>query len=278
VSLTAFFHFIPANMSIIIAAYQFTPGFLLPEENIGRIVSAIRTTDADYYVIPELSTTGYFFTDRDEAMAFAEPRNGGFCSAIRDLAVDRQAVIIAGFAERDGDVLYNSATIALPDGNAHIYRKIHLFAEEKSIFEPGDAGFFVLRHRGVCFGTMICYDWRFPESVRTLSLKGAQIIFHPSNLVALPSMWGPVMQTRSLENKVFTVTANRTGTETRGEDSLVFHGCSQITNVNGAILSQTDESTEGWITADIDPDKALNKRFSKWNDIFADRRPETYEL
>ncbi len=265
-------------MNITVAAYQFTPDFLQPDRNLERIAAAIRSEDADFHVIPELSATGYFFANRDEALAYSETRNGRFCTTMRGLAAERQSVVIAGFAEREGDLLYNSAVIALPDGNAHIYRKIHLFAEEKIIFEPGNTGFFVLEYHGIQFGTMICYDWRFPESVRSLALKGAQIVFHPSNLVALPGMWGPVMQTRSLENKIFTVTANRTGTEYRGGDSLVFHGCSQITNVNGTVISRSDETTEGWITAVIDPEKALNKSFSKWNDIFADRRPETYEL
>lgn len=265
-------------MSIRTAALQFTPAFMDVANNTAFIAEAVRSIEADYYIIPELSTTGYFFRDRDEAMEHAQPADGAFCQTIGALAEERQAVVIAGFDERDGDTLYNSAIIALPGGERRIYRKIHLFAEEKTIFTPGDTGFFVMEHHGVAFGTMICYDWRFPESVRTLALKGAQVVFHPSNLVAPPSMWGPVMQTRSLENKIFTVTANRTGTETRGEDALVFHGCSQITAQNGSILAQADEQFSGWVTADMEPEKALNKSFSKWNDIFTDRRPETYEL
>ena len=54
--------------------------------------------------------------------------------------------------------------------------------------------------------------------------------------------------------------------------------CSKITGTNGSILAQADETFEGWITAEIEPEKALKKSFSKWNDIFTDRRPETYEL
>jgi predicted amidohydrolase len=261
-----------------IAALQFKPAFLDVTENVGRLSSSIREIQADFYLLPELCTTGYFFKDRKQAFAHSETSDGPFCSTIQSLAEERKAVIIAGFVERDENVLYNSSIIAIPGKQREIYRKIHLFAEEKTIFAPGNSGFFVSEYKGICFATMICYDWRFPESVRTLALKGAQIVFHPSNLVAQPSMWGPVMRTRSLENKVYTVTANRTGSDYRGEEVLTFHGCSQITNVNGDVLAQADEEFEGWITAVIDPDKSLKKSFSKWNDIFSDRRPETYEL
>lgn len=238
----------------------------------------LRNCDADLLIVPELCTTGYFFHDTEQAASVAETEDGPFCTLIRSLSKELDAAIVAGFVERDGDRLFNSCITVLPDGMWDIYRKIHLFAEEKIHFSEGDRPFPVYCYNGVCFGVMICYDWRFPESVRTLALKGAQIVAHPSNLVAPPSMWGPVMQTRSVENKIFTITANRTGTETRGEESLTFHGKSQITAPNGSILASTDETTEGRIIAEIDPEKSLKKSFSKWNDIFSDRRPDMYEL
>jgi hypothetical protein len=53
--------------------------------------------------------------------------------------------------------------------------------------------------------------------------------------------------------------------------------CIQITDINGAVLAETDEGSEGWIRATVDPARTLDKRFSPYNDIFADRRPEYYE-
>lgn len=52
---------------------------------------------------------------------------------------------------------------------------------------------------------MICFDWCFPEVARILALKDAKIICHPANLVLLcaPKM----MLARSIENRVFTITA-----------------------------------------------------------------------
>ena len=86
---------------------------------------------------------------------------------------------------------------------------------------------------------IICFDWIFPEVCRNLALKGAQIMVHPSNLV-LP--YGQqAMVTRCLENRVYAITANRIGTETRGSDHFVFTGRSQITSVDGTILSSAPE-------------------------------------
>jgi 5-aminopentanamidase len=262
----------------LIAAYQFCPSFLDPDRNLSRLEQAVERCDGGILVLPELCTTGYFFSSRAELAEFAEPATGRACAFFRETAMRKRAVIVAGFAEADGDRLYNSAITAFPDGSAAIYRKTHLFGFEKDMFTPGDTGFAVHQYHDLRIGIMICYDWRFPESVRTLALRGAQLVCHPSDLVALPRLWKPVMQTRSFENKIYTVTADRNGTETVGDVSLTFHGSSQITDVNGAVLAECGEDDEGWITAEIDPARTVDKSFSSYNDIFGDRRPEMYQL
>jgi len=259
-----------------ISALQFTPHFLETEENLSYIEHQLSTVETELAVLPELCTTGYFFESKEQLMSVAETCEGNTCTLIRTLAGQHNMVIVVGFAERDKDEIYNSAFTAFPDGSFHMYRKTHLFGDEGLFFQEGNTGFLVHEFEGIRYGIMICYDWRFPESVRTLALRGADIICHPSDLVALPRLWKPVMQTRSFENKVYTITANRTGTESRRETSLTFHGCSQITSINGSILAETDEDFSGWISAEIDPHRARDKSFSIKNDIFSDRRPEFY--
>ncbi|MCB2204677.1 hypothetical protein KQI65_08005 [bacterium] len=262
---------------MIFSALQFCPAFLDVNANRTRLTAYLRTCDADVAVLPELCTTGYFFHDGAQLDAVAEDAGGPTVQWLREMAAERDMVIVAGFAERDGEDIYNSAATVFPDGSTRIYRKVHLFAEEKKHFTPGDKGFEVYTwDRELRFGVMICYDWRFPEAARSLALQGAQVILHPSNLVAPPRLWKPVMRTRSFENKVYTVTANRNGEERRGEMGLVFHGCSQIIAPNGSTLGEVDELYEGWLTADFDPTRADEKAFSSWNNIFTDRRPELY--
>jgi predicted amidohydrolase len=261
-----------------VAAYQFCPVLLDVDGNMAQLTGALSACDAELAVLPELCTTGYFFQSYEELLGFAETPDGRTVTAFRDIAAGKKMIVVAGFAERDGASVYNSAVIAFPDGAFQVYRKVHLFGAEKSMFTPGDRGFLLTEWNGVKIGIMICYDWRFPESVRTLALKGAQIIVHPSDLVAAPQLWQPVMRVRSFENRVFTITADRNGTERRGGTELSFHGCSQITDTNGKVLAEADEEFTGWIQAEIDPVKSDNKRFSEWNDIIADRRPEMYDM
>jgi predicted amidohydrolase len=261
-----------------IAALQFCPDFLDVESNQSRVMDFINVCDADLLVLPELCFTGYFFHNSEQLGSVAETMQGRCVTMLRDAAHSRRCVIVAGIAERDGERVYNSAVTVLPDGSIDVYRKTHLFAEEKRLFTPGDTGFQVRDFGSWRLGVMICYDWRFPEAARTLALKGAQLIAHPSDLVAAPKLWQPAMRVRALENRVYTVTANRTGRETRGQDELVFHGCSQIAAPSGKVLAEAGREDEGWIVAEIDPSAADRKAFSEWNDIMTDRRPDLYEL
>ena len=264
---------------MIVAALQFCPVFLDVAANRATLGRWLGAVEADLVVLPELCTTGYFFHDAEQLRAVTEPRDGPTVEYFRDVARERGMVIVGGFAERDGDALYNSAATVFPDGRVELYRKVHLFAEEKVHFTPGNLGFPVLRWgERLRLGVMICYDWRFPEAARTLALRGAQVIAHPSDLVAAPRLWQPVMRTRSFENRVFTITANRNGVERRGDEELIFHGCSQIVAPNGSVLAEAGEADEGWIVSRIDPARADEKAFSSWNDIITDRRPESYAL
>ncbi len=205
------------------------------------------------------------------------PGDGPLFQVVHDYSRASGAAVVAGFIERAGEVFYNSAMLVAPGGLIGVYRKIHLFGDEPSLFRAGDSGFNVFSIAGTRIGIMICYDWRFPEAARVLSLKGADIICHPSDLVAGAHLWKPVMQTRSFENRVFIATANRTGCDRAGDTELCFSGYSQITDISGKILGELGGKEEGICTVEIDPLRARNKAFSPRNDIFKDRKPGFYQ-
>jgi len=128
---------------------------------------------------------------------------------------------------------------------------------------------------------MVCYDWRFPESARTLALKGADVIACPSNLVT--SVWEIGMRSRALENAVFVAVANRCKTETRSLDNglkqeLNFTGKSVLYNTSGTTLKQADGENDTVIEFTIDAREARNKSFNEYNDVFNDRKPSLYKL
>jgi len=260
-----------------IAAVQFGPEFGRVEQNLRRAEGLVRDNPgADIYVLPELFNTGYLFEDRSEARALAEPaRDGVTGQMLVQLASEMHATFVAGFAERDGDCVYNSALVVSPDGKLGVYRKTHLFLDEKDWFDPGDTGFRVFEIPGVRVGVLICFDWIFPEAARVLALSGADVLCHPANLV-LPYAQS-AMRIRSIENRVFTVTANRVGEDERAGKALRFTGASQITDLDGSVLVSASVDREEVIVAELDPSAARDKRFTARNDLFSDRRPEFYQ-
>lgn len=254
---------------------QFNPVFGAIEDNLVTMTRLIESVEADLLVLPELATTGYTFTSRDEASALAEPfETSSSLERLQAHAIKRETALVVGFSERDGDCLYNAAALLRPDGTRERYRKIHLFAAEHEWFTPGGEPFAVHDVNGVAIGMMICFDWFFPESARVLALKGADIICQPANLV-LP--WCQrSMVTRSIENRVFTVTANRVGTEMRGDFSYTFTGGSQVTAPDGRVLASAPAGGEAVDVVDIDPLRARDKRLNDWNDLVASRRQAFY--
>ncbi|MCX6141195.1 MAG: carbon-nitrogen hydrolase [Candidatus Kapabacteria bacterium] len=261
---------------IRLATVQFQPVYRDVDANTAFIVNAIANTDADVIIFPELSTCGYFFVSRDEVGGVAESVDGPHITAITNAAHAANRVVVCGFAERDGDNLYNSAVIAGPGINTRVYRKTHLFYKETLCFDEGNTGFFVvhLPHLDCNLGVMICYDWRFPESARTLALQGADLIACPSNLVT--HIWRMAMPVRAFENKVYLAVANRYGTETNTGEDVSFNGQSAIYSFNGEVLTSANAEETVTLISEIDPSATRNKQFNSINDIFKDRRPESY--
>lgn len=262
-----------------IATIQFCPKWGNKKENIERIVAYAEDTKAELIILPELCTSGYFYLNKEELMQFAEPFEGKFCNLIQEIATRTDKIIIFGFPELDTKTskIYNSAAILFPDNKlSSVYRKTHLFYKERFCFTPGDTGFFVIedKQRDFRLGTMICYDWRFPEAARSLALKGADLIICPSNLVT--DLWHGVMPARAIENKVYFAVVNRTGTECRNEEELFFKGESAIYDYSGKQICKAGIYEEQILFAEIYPEKTRNKSFNEFNDLYLDRRPEFY--
>jgi len=257
-----------------IAFVQYDVKFGDPDWNRGKAADMLAAAWADLAVLPELCTTGYVFTSREEAESLAEPLDGPTVEFWKRLAARLNVHLVAGFDERAEGRVFNSCVLVRPNGEVDVYRKTHLFNEEKLWFAPGDTGFSVHDIGQARIGMMNCYDWVFPESCRTLALKGAEIICHPANLV-LP-FCQDAMVTRCIENHVFAVTANRCGIERRGGKQQTFTGRSRIISPWGRVLAEAPAAGESVQVVEIDPAEARNKTLTQFNDLFGDRRPEMY--
>jgi len=258
-----------------LAVLQFAPRFDEVEANLLRVEELLEGVDADVVVLPELFQTGYLFTSRADLERLAEPVDGPTARRVARWAAQLDAAIVYGWAESAPTGVYNSALLLGPDGAvlSH-YRKIHLFDRENLWFETGDLGLPVVEFRDVQLGTMVCFDWRFPEAARSLTFQGADVILHPSNLV-LP--WCPdAMITRALENNVYIATSDRWGIDSAEGIELRFIGRSQVVDPKGRRLETLGEEGDGVITVEIDPALAREKQVNAYNHLFGDRRPEQY--
>ncbi|MBT3923844.1 MAG: acyltransferase [Nitrospina sp.] len=253
---------------------QNNPVFGSVLENLDEVEALLEGHSADLFVLPELFATGYQFKDLEESRNLAELVPGGVTtSALTALAKKIDAYIIAGLAEIDQDKVYNSAVITGPNGYIGKYRKIHLFDTEKACFHQGNLPLQVFDIADAKVGVMICFDWRFPETARTLALMGADLIAHPSNLVL--SHCPQAMITRCLENRVFAVTADRVGIEDRVEP-LKFIGQSQVVDPDGNVLIRASKTEVEVHVVEIDLEKAREKFLTSKNHIFKDRREDFY--
>ena len=256
--------------------YQFNPEYLNIDANLTNIEKDLHNIEADLLVLPELCVSGYDFQTESEVNSIAEdPCTGKSVVFFKKLAEKINCSIVYGFAEKSDSNIFNSAMLVNPDSTTHIYRKTHLFLNEKKWFTPGDTGFNIFKAKnGVHVGMMICFDWMFPEAMRTLALKGAQIICHPANLV-LP--WcQQAMFARSLENRVFSITCNRYGTESQSGKDLTFTGASQVLDCLGATLISAETDKKAIHFTEIEPEIAGNKNITSLNNIFEDRRIDFY--
>lgn len=254
---------------------QFEPVLGDLEATIGRLDRLMpRAEEADLLVLPELANSGYNFESHRQAVDSAESLDDSpFLRYLQEQCRRFDTHLVAGMNEREGEVLFNTAVLVGSDGLIGKYRKLHLFVDEKDHFAPGNLGLPVFKVGDYRLGMLICFDWMFPEAWRVLTLKGAEIICHPSNLV-LPGLAQEAVPVHAMINRVFTITANRIGTE----GSLRFTGRSTIANPKGRVLAQASDSQEEIVIADVNLAEARDKWVTSRNHVITDRRPENYAL
>jgi predicted amidohydrolase len=256
-----------------VSIIQFQPALAEPEENIRRLEQLIDAVhDSQLIVLPELSNSGYNFRDFAEAYQYSEVigENGLFQDFLISRAKEKNIYVVSGINEREGDKLYNSAILVGPGGIVGKYRKMHLFMDEKDIFQKGNSGLPVFDLGIYKIGIMICFDYLFPEPWRIMAQKGADLVCHPSNLLTEnPHKCVPGL---SLMNRIYIATANRIGTE-RG---ITFNGKSFITDPGGNIIEMASGDKTMILTAEIDTQLSGNKMITSRNHVFDDRRPEAY--
>jgi predicted amidohydrolase len=237
-------------------------------------IVAAAEAGADVVVLPELITCGYMFASAAEAFDAAVDPDDELLREWGSLG----PVVVGGFAERGvGGEVFNSAAVVDGSGVRAVYRKLHLWDNEQTIFTPGASPPPVVDTTVGRIAVVICYDLEFPELTRTVALAGAQLLAVPTNWPLFPR---PAGEPRASEvviamgtarmNRMAVACADRLGTE-RGQQ---WTGGTTIVGVDGWVAAETHKS--GLIVADLDLEAAIDKKLTDRADVFGDRRPELY--
>ena len=238
-------------------------------DKVNRLLNQIQSSKL--VVLPELANTGYNFRNREHALSLASSvEKSAFFEMLVDHAGKHKQYIVSGFQEISGELLFNTSLLVSGEGVIGKYRKVHLFMHEKEIFEPGDLGFPVFELEGFKLGMLICFDYLFSEAWRITGLNGADIVAHPSNLITGNAQ--KMIPAQALSNRMFVITANRTGTER----DLTFNGKSFAVDPAGEFVASVSDDEEKILTFEIDPALARDKHITPMNHVFEDRVPEQY--
>jgi predicted amidohydrolase len=232
---------------------------------------------AQLLVLPECAVPGYMFESLEEGLSYAEEVPGPTTEAFERACARLDAYVVCGMLQRDGDLLRNAAVFVGPEGLIGTYWKTHLpFLGVDRFVTPGDE-LTVWDTPVGRIGVEICYDLRFPEVTRTLALKGADFVAHPTNFpMAAKVQTELITVARAAENRIYLLTANRVGKERSGE----FCGWSQIVDPYGKRLAEAGETEEALLVAEVDVEKARDKDYVIPGEyelyLFGHRRPELY--
>lgn len=258
---------------IKVAQIQFDPQLGALDQNLKQVGHLIgKCADANLIVIPELANSGYNFIDRTQAFELAgEVAKSDYVEMLRAHSQKKHQYLVSGFHEKEGDVLFNTSLLFSPDGSIGKYRKIHLFMNEKMIFQRGNLGLPVFKMDGYTLAMLICFDYLFPEIWRIVGLKGADVVAHPSNLVTYNAF--KVVPAQAAINRFFIFTANRIGTE----GDISFSGRSFAVNPLGDVVVEASPDQEEIIWSSIQPAQARDKQITPLNHVFNDRFPDLYK-
>ncbi len=240
--------------------------------SIVSMIERAAASSCDVVLLPEMADTGY---DMRAILEHASPWDQGPCPLLQETAAKHGITVICGLSEREGKKVYNA--VAVIDGAGALvgkYRKAHLFSYEP-VYEDrylakGNA-FALVEAGGMKVALMVCYDLRFPEMSRQLTLDGAELFVVPAAW-PFPRLepWKILTSARAIENQVYLAAANRVGCDGSG----TFCGSSRLIDPNGTIVASASEVEQTLIVGEVDRERIAETR-SKMR-VFADRREDLY--
>jgi len=225
------------------------------ETNKRKILDCIRRAreeNIDIILTPELATMGFgsgdIYLDKVE-------ENLEALDEIREYTEKTNLWAIVGYVEKDPlGFFYNAACLIAEGKILGNYRKVQLvnyrLFDEKRYFRSG-------RHLPVFdtpygkIGILICEDIWFPEPVRIVTLRGAEIVFV---LSASPfsrskvSLWKDYLRIRAFDNILPIAFANQAGIQ----DGVTYWGGSMLVDATGEVIAEAKLTDEDFVIAPVD--------------------------
>ena len=261
-----------------ISCIQMDMRFNEADYNFAHAEALVRTAAEkerpDVVVLPETWNTGFFPKDLAPCADHDGVRTKSVFSALaKELNIN---IVCGSVANRRAEGFYNTAYVFdRAGGVVGEYDKTHLFtyAGEHEYFSPGShACRFALD--GKQCGLVICYDLRFPELTRTLTLEGVELLFVAAQWPAKRTMHLETLaRARAIENQMFLALCNSVGADARGAERCGGH--SAVIDPWGEYLARAGDGEE-IITGEADFSGIEGIRSSI--NVFRDRRPELYQI
>ena len=247
-----------------------------PQENFAHaeaMVAQAMEEKPDVLVLPETWNTGFF--PKENLQDHCDKDGAQVKQVFGALAAKYGVNIISGSVSNlRGGKVYNTAMVFDRSGTCVAsYDKTHLFTPmgEDNYYTPGDH---LCRFEldGVRCGLIICYDVRFPELIRSLTVPGLDMLFVVSQWpdVRVPHLRS-LTTARAIENQMFVVCCNscgKAGATTYGGNSAIIDPWGET-----LVLAGTSEQL---LSADCDLQILQNIRSTI--PVFRDRRPELYNI
>src|SRR5712691_4132857 len=245
-------------------------------------------------VFPEFAHAApIYFTAQELLDHLAVPIPNEHTDRYRQKAKERRVYIQTGsFLEADArwpGVVFNTTCLIGPEGLMYRYRKVNpwipweVHASPHDLPGYSDELFPVADTEIGRLGAATCYDWLFPEAIRQLALKGAEVLIRVSAYMdpwgATPPMdwWTVVNRCRALENMAYVVACNQ-GARAEHYPPFTWPGGSMLVDFDGRILSQADPGPgEKIVVGPIDiPSLRAERERRRGHHMLAHLRTEAY--
>lgn len=258
-----------------IATYQFDAELGAIDRNMRRIegiLGSLVPGETDIIAFPEMCDTGYAMdVIAERAVTWSDDHLG----TIKKLAREKGTAVLVGLSDRKNGRVHNAVAVISKAGElVYKYRKSHLVTiapihEERTITPGNELGYFNLE--GTPCGIMTCYELRFPEIARALTLRDIQILFVPTAwpLVRVYHLL-TLTRARAIENQIFVVLASRTGSDA----GTTFSGNSLVVAPSGEVLTRAGTSGEELLRAEVDLTAVDTAR--RQIAALSERRPDLY--